>query len=977
MSRRVDIGRQAELGQAHVSNIIQDSVGFVWLATWNGLLRYDGYSVHSFKPIMCSDGTIDSNRIYNIKFSRSGSIWCVSSDNRLFYFDPQTCRFANLSQSIDIIADKKVKVLTPLKNGFTWVTFADGSMLRLNDNNPLEGMRWYDSPSKVVRGAKKINGVELSVADDEWILTDAGAFNFTRRKVVPGNYAYVEYSGGNTYLIGHDGVIVEVESGHKLLLSRGEQLNVTDRLRDGNRLFISTDKGVFQFDLSNRSIVRYSSRAWSDLFKDMSHRIWAVDDGSDVMLIENAASKVFRLLSTAGRDRVLGLGKSFMFESPEGDVILNTKEGVMSAYNPALHRLEPVRGIKDVATGLENVEVKKFMADSTGNLWLLESSGLSCLRFSRGIFEHIQSSPVDETRSLAVDSHGSLWRGDRSGNVTAGDFSITTGPAYVIKESPRGEIWIGTKGNGLFVLDRDSAGRIINTSHFKSGTVHSDTIYDIAFDRDGTAWIGSYGNGLGKAIFKDGGWQFGKVPGQPIGMKVRSILPCDNGCLLIATTEGLVATDAPVAARPKFFVNKYRKEPWGLKGNDVMRVVECGGEYYAAVFGAGVSRLDSRDLLSDSLHFTHYKMAVNSDADQIRSAIAVGDEIFIFAGHTVSRLSTSTGHLSEINPAAFMDGASFSESLPVSLDGMLIAGVTDGLLSFDPNAFVEEYDGGRLALTGIVYQNQIDVTPLYNPSYIHIPPQQRNFTLMFSDFNFAAPGRSIRYRFENDRGGWTYMNGGRPMVSFNNIAPGTHKIIFEIDDGIGKWVSAMPPLTIDVEARFVEKPIFKMLVAALIAGMLVGLSFVVVYFRRMRNAVQRRYSLLMAVDRISDTGREEVIPDMEDESRVFIEKTVKFLNDNLTNPDLVIEDFAKHLGMSRTGFYNRMKELTGCSPVEFVRQIRIKNALQLLNSGSMTVAEVAYSVGYSDPKYFARCFKAEMDMTPTQYMSASSEGEKK
>ena len=88
---------------------------------------------------------------------------------------------------------------------------------------------------------------------------------------------------------------------------------------------------------------------------------------------------------------------------------------------------------------------------------------------------------------------------------------------------------------------------------------------------------------------------------------------------------------------------------------------------------------------------------------------------------------------------------------------------------------------------------------------------------------------------------------------------------------------------------------------------------------------------------------------------------------------LAVENFARHLGMSRTAYYNRMKELTGLSPIEFIRQIRIKKALRLMDDGETSIMEVAYKTGFNDPKYFSRCFKAEMGMSPTAYLNAKAE----
>lgn len=146
----------------------------------------------------------------------------------------------------------------------------------------------------------------------------------------------------------------------------------------------------------------------------------------------------------------------------------------------------------------------------------------------------------------------------------------------------------------------------------------------------------------------------------------------------------------------------------------------------------------------------------------------------------------------------------------------------------------------------------------------------------------------------------------------------------------------------------------------------------------MRNLIQKKYSFLLRVDQLNrdfnmaspltrspDATAETAPPDKDS---AFIEQSIEFLNANLDNPSLVVEDFARHLGMSRTAYYTKMKQITGLSPVDFIKQMRIKKALKLLDEGAMPITEIAYRVGFADPKYFSRCFKAEMEMTPTQYI---------
>ncbi len=183
-------------------------------------------------------------------------------------------------------------------------------------------------------------------------------------------------------------------------------------------------------------------------------------------------------------------------------------------------------------------------------------------------------------------------------------------------------------------------------------------------------------------------------------------------------------------------------------------------------------------------------------------------------------------------------------------------------------------------------------------------------------------------------------------------------------------------MEISVTPRFTETIFFTITVSVLAALLIVGLVAAVVYFMKMRNALQKKYSLLMTVEKISstldsDAARRSAADDDESRKKKFIEDSLRYVDDNISNTELVVEDLARHLGMSRTAYYNMMKETTGLAPVDFIRQIRIKRALKYLAMNQYSISEVAYMVGFSDPKYFSRCFKAEMAMTPTQYVGSN------
>jgi AraC-like DNA-binding protein len=87
-----------------------------------------------------------------------------------------------------------------------------------------------------------------------------------------------------------------------------------------------------------------------------------------------------------------------------------------------------------------------------------------------------------------------------------------------------------------------------------------------------------------------------------------------------------------------------------------------------------------------------------------------------------------------------------------------------------------------------------------------------------------------------------------------------------------------------------------------------------------------------------------------------------------------VEDLSQELGMSRVYLYKKLISLTGKSPLEFVRTIRLQQAAQLLEKSDLNVSEVAYRVGFNNPKYFAKCFKEEYKVLPSAYASSKEKG---
>lgn len=108
----------------------------------------------------------------------------------------------------------------------------------------------------------------------------------------------------------------------------------------------------------------------------------------------------------------------------------------------------------------------------------------------------------------------------------------------------------------------------------------------------------------------------------------------------------------------------------------------------------------------------------------------------------------------------------------------------------------------------------------------------------------------------------------------------------------------------------------------------------------------------------------------------FVDRLTIILNNNMADPDFTVDKFAQLMRFGRTVFYKKIRGVTGYSPNEYLRIMRMKKAAELLLSPeNYTVAEVAYKVGISDPFYFSKCFKAQFGIAPSVYQKGGSKKE--
>ncbi len=356
----------------------------------------------------------------------------------------------------------------------------------------------------------------------------------------------------------------------------------------------------------------------------------------------------------------------------------------------------------------------------------------------------------------------------------------------------------------------------------------------------------------------------------------------------------------------------------------------------------------------------------------------------------------------------------FNQRSFASLPGGVIAvGGLNGISSFNPSEITRE----TAAPSYIVSLNLRKGTPgpidgqrLINE--VKIAYSENEFTITFAADDYTNPSATVwLYRLKGYQDEWIATDPGDNHATYTNLGSGRY--IFEVKtqlpDGTEGPVTQLP---ISIASPWWASWWAFIIYVALVAGA-VWLIWTVTRRRERNKALENQYQeqsrllglvdnllsdkpadetlnpapVLLASDydrlhervkdlmRLREQGEKQpqfinpeptplVITSVDEK---LIEKAVRHVEDNMDNPDLSVEELASHLGMSRVHLYKRIKHITGKTPIEFIRTLRLKRAAQLLRESQLNVSEIAYQCGFNAPKAFSKYFREEFGVNPSVY----------
>lgn len=846
-----------------ISKVAQGPDGLIWVATWNGLSYFDGYGFASFRSGE-RHGALTSSRIVSIAPDNEGKVWLLTYDRKPYIFNPTDSRFEPLDEAVSLKVGRTSRIQEIYPAGeFMWLV-ADGATpsVRVKAAMPVDtaSVELYGR-DKLRGGATRVNKVLLDSLGNEWVFTDAGVQLYGTSVACQGNFLDPATAGDATYFATTDGRFYSFKKGDTALspvaVSDGLDTRRVKALKelDENNLIAAVPGGLAVYDLRNRSWRKVPAGSAaadvSDIYVDSRHRVWALTEDGSVWLTDPAVTSSARVDNGAGAATASVSRIPIWVEDRFGTIWLAPRDGRFGYYDEASGKIKPQEFMLPHLKYTAIPEIDRFFVDRQHNLWIGTTHDLTLVNFNHHM---VKTTPLvlnEEVRALLPSESGNFLAGSRSGVL--GRFTADGVPdGYLAKrENPDGtgralesstpvkfsdhiyamyedsdkDIWIGTKGDGLYMMHPDGSFVHFRPDKANPYSIPTDTIYDITQDDKGNIWIGTFGGGLLKAEKKpDGKVRFihaGNVlKNYPLAKfpRVRRITHNGKGVVILSTHNGLITfsndfkNPRDITFHPSVHVPG---DPSSLQTADVLQtLVTASGEIYVATMAGALQIIDSDNLLQPQLKFKsgggprdHLFFLQNSTVGgNILSMVEdTSRNIYIVRETSILVYSPATNTLTVYGRNDIGGSIDFTEALPVfsRSSGKLLFGAMGGVVFLNPEEIVKSTHVPQIIFTGIQFQGEPEKKQMLNPELIDVQGGKRNFAISFAALDYSN-NTNIQYAYKlADDPDWTYI-GTAHTAHFNHLAPGDHRLLVKSTDGNGVWLDNEREIAIKVHPDFWE-----------------------------------------------------------------------------------------------------------------------------------------------------------------------------
>lgn len=920
-----DIPTMSQLPDGSVHCIYRDREGYLWYATNNGLARDDGYSINVLRP------DTDSY-IRSIAEDSTGRIWACTN-NGAYTLDKKNYRFTPFDK--ERLKGNPVNSIFFSSDGTGWLN-QHGTLRRYDKN--ANWVKDYTISDR--RGAPTyVSGICQTRAGELLITTySRGIYRYDSITDSFKMYAPVnqdvslgelmqDVSHDYLWVCDHDGHLYRVDPHAAIPDSMYIRSDITTPDgRSGQRIYSFTQdkRHGYLWALSTGYLLAFKPEANGHLTplslpvcdRYFGHMIDKIQQYAGMLWLSNFDSPSARIYIKDNNIKSLDLQG---LENRGGSRLQPVITAVVPDADPSyLWLIQMRRGL--LLYNLKTNEKTYHDDDITMKPMRLRlSEEITPSRFLDGVW-------VSQTRSICV--HGVSRQGDKmiKADSVKLDNIVTKGVRITkLLEDSHSHLWIGTTA-GLFGYD------LLNRK-FCNKLPQIGYVVGLKETPEGTIWIASKDKGL----FMMQSAADNNIKNYHCVNELSTIDIAPNGHVWLGTDNGKIMS-----------------------------------------FNPGTHTLSDHTEQCNAGDIIVKQISI----DKVGHVFIVTDKALIeYNPRSGTRYIYNSG--SDTHLSRFLSTIpAYSQSGELMLSGVGGIGIISPTNKLDleesrlPTYITDVTVGGRSLIMA-------DSTGRFtNGNTVVLNPDDRNIEFHFSTLR-PRYNKKVRfaYRIKGIDPDWNYTALGENVAFYNSINRGKYTLEVKVCDENNLWSSNVTTLTIDRKAAFFESwwafLIYLFILLALVYWALR------IYSKRMRRESEEIWADSQEMMKMRSYLESTVtLPEEEfmELDKLFLEKATKVVEANISVSDFNVDSLAKGVNMSRSTLSRKLKAISGCTPLDFIRHIKMQHACRLLETKNHSVSEVAEMVGYSDRRYFTSSFKKEFGVIPSDYQKGiredSSKGDK-
>lgn len=770
-----------------VKCFLKDSRGFLWIGTGEGLNRYDGYSLRTFRYDSRDTTSIPGNGIINLFEDPEGNLW-VQTNYGLAIYNPKTEKFyrnqTGFLKKYNLPAPTVENIMKDREGNFWFIQTGAG----ISKYNPE--LKRTSSLSHVPNSLSGISSNEVAAIGQN----------------SEGDFWLVHRNGLLEKLDGRSLEVVERNEGiRKKIKKEGLLFNLVVDSDDDLWVYTPTEpNGVFFLDQKTKELSHFNKSSSGvslnnslvrGLVEGADGTIWLGTDHGGINLIDKKDFSVQYIRHSDEIEKSLVHNSiNALYKDNEGIIWIGTSKKGVNYYHKNLIRFPHFNHQPSLPESLPFNEINAFEEDKKGNLWIGTNGG-GLLYFNRasGRYTRYLHDPAkphsissDIIVSLLIDREGVLWIGTYLGGLNKFDgerfehfrhdpkdpASIADDDVWELYEDTSGDLWVGTLKGGLDFYDREAG----VFRHFKEGAgeipLHCNYISALEEDKKGDLWIGSgYGIDVinrktGKGIYLS---HDPKNPTSLAGYHVQDIYNDSQNNIWIGTTEGLSLYNEEDNSFRNFTVED------GLPSNSVIAILEDEGK---------------------NLWLSTPNGLVNVLLERREGVLKVSFRIF--------------DEYDGLQGNAFNGNAAFKTS-----KGELAFGGSNGYNLFRPNDLERNLHKPEIVFTGFqLFNKNVSVggkvndrvilsESLLEAEKIVLEHGENVFSIEFAALNYFHPQKNkYKYKLEGFDKDWITVHDNNRRVTYTNLDPGEYEFKVLASNNDGLWTEEGKSLKIAVMAPF-------------------------------------------------------------------------------------------------------------------------------------------------------------------------------